>query len=802
MMPKGTVITLSGDGGAVSPAPAGGRPYWSAVGRRALELMAELTRPAGLIYNVVAFLLGRVSILGELAPFGLAFFAALVQTDRRRAPAAAVWALAGGLSAGRYLEAGVYLLVILGYWRLVGRLTSLQRKAQIVPLFVFTAVALGGGLLVFWQQTPLYHLLLVAFDAGLCVILTFIFQAALAATTGQGRRPLTSEAVMCLLVLVAAAVAGFGDLGVAGYSLRNVAGGLAIMVLALSGGAGLGAAAGVVVGLVTGLSGGDAPLFISLYAVAGLLAAAFRSQGKLAVIAGFLLGGAIGVLAFGQVQLLPALAEAALATAVFAVLPMPWLRSWSRSLKEQERRAGERPERAAADKLGRVADIFGSLAATLSQGAADEATRVRATDETRLLAAVGERVCGPCRRRSACWDKAHNETVQGLLACLLAAEEGRLTAAGLPAPLKASCERAGLLADTVNTVAQQNRLTAAWQKRLADTRRLVAEQLRAVGSVLGHLVGELSPEPAGRVLPALIREKAAAGGCELAGVWLEAGDGRRTVMVTKAPCAGSRECLNTVLPLVGSLTGEKLTLTARCGDAARGTACRLAFETAGRYRVQTGWASAAKAGLSGDSCAVLTLPAERVALVLSDGMGSGRQAAGESAATVRFLERLLTAGFSVAVAVKTVNSLLLLRLPEESFTTVDMAVVDTAAGEVEFLKVGAAPSFIKRVGEVATVQTASLPVGIMQQVEIEPVRWLLAPGDIIVMVSDGVVDMPGRRLEREPWLVNFLRRLPDGDPQETAAKILRQARELAGPHLRDDMTVLVARVTARPGFES
>jgi stage II sporulation protein E len=800
-MPKGTVVTLPGDARPMPTAPAWSRAGWSRMGRQGLALLAEMTRPAGLAYNVVAFLLGRVSILGELAPFGLAFFAAVAQVERPRAPAVAVWALAGGLSAGRYLEAGVYFLVILVYWRLAGRLTRQEKKIQAGPLFLFSAVILGGGLLVLWQQTPLYHLLLVAFDAGLCVVLTYIFQAALMATAAADRRPLSSEMVMCLLVLVAAAVAGFGELAVAGYSLRNMAGGLAIMVLALSGGPGLGTAAGVVVGLVTGLSGGDAPLLISLYAVAGLLAAAFRSQGKLAVIAGFLLGSAIGVLAFGQAQLLPAMAEAAMAAAVFAVLPMPWLRVWSRGLREQAQRGGERPERAAADKLVRVAGIFDGLAATLSQGAADEAASGRAADEARLLAAVGERVCGPCRRRSACWDKAHEQTAQGMLACLAAAEDGQLAAGKLPAPLRTSCERAGLLADTVNAVAAQNRLATSWQNRLTDTRRLLAEQLRALGTILSNLVGEMSREPTGRSLTAGIREQAAAVGCELDGVWLETDGGKRTVTVTKAPCAGGRECLNTLLPLVAALTGEKLTLAAQCGDATRGTACRLAFQTAGRFRVQTGWASAAKDGVSGDSCAVLALPAERVALVLSDGMGSGRRAAGESAATVRFLERLLTAGFSVAVAVKTVNSLLLLRLPEESFTTVDMAIVDTSAGEAEFLKVGAAPSFVKRVGEVATMQSASLPVGIMPQVEIDPVKWLLAPGDIIVMVSDGVVDIPGRRMEREPWLVNFLRRLPDGDPQEMATAILRQARELTGPHLRDDMTVLVARVTAKPGLE-
>jgi stage II sporulation protein E len=186
--------------------------------------------------------------------------------------------------------------------------------------------------------------------------------------------------------------------------------------------------------------------------------------------------------------------------------------------------------------------------------------------------------------------------------------------------------------------------------------------------------------------------------------------------------------------------------------------------------------------------------------MISDGMGSGRRAAGESAAAVSFLTKLLTSGFEVDVAVKTVNALLLLHTPEESFATVDIAVIDTFAGEAEFLKVGSAPSFVKRVREVATIKSSSLPMGILQQIEIEPVKWLLASGDVIVMVSDGVVEVPYRGPERENWMVNFLRRIGDGTPQEMADSVLRQAVDMAGASIRDDMTVLVAKVTERPGL--
>ncbi len=730
-MPKGTVATMPGGTAAAETARRPDGTGWMGL---LAWLLASLVRPAGLPFNILAFLLGRVSIVGELAPFGLAFCAALAMTSRGRAPAAALAALAGMLSAGRALEAGLYLLAMLVYAKLADRLTRQHSKLQAVPLYVFAAAVFGGGFVMLWHQAPLYGLLLAVFDAALCVVLTYIFAAALPFVGGPpAERGASSEAVMCLVVLLAAAAAGLGELAVAGLSLRGIAASLIVLLLAFAGGAGLGAAAGVAVGVVAGLGDGGAALLIGLYGVAGLLAAALRSLGKLAVMAGFLLGGAIAALEFTMpAELTRVLAEGAAAAALFAAVPVGWLRGWSRGLKEktdEERAAGQLAQ--AAAKLAQVADIFAGLAAVLGRKAVQNGAQVRSEEMNRLLAAAGDRVCGPCRRRPACWERERQQTVEALAAALAAADKARLTSGSLPEGLREKCEHGRELAETVNMTAERNRVLTFWDRKAAEARLLAAEQLRAVGAIIHNLAGEVG----------------------------------------------------------------------RTGGVASLAAATLQERPAERFRVATGLAYAAKERVCGDTAAVLPLPGGRVALVLSDGMGTGSRAAGDSAATVRFLERLLSAGFAVDVAVKTVNSLLLLKLPEESFTTVDMAVIDTAAGEAEFLKVGAAPSFVKRVREVATVKSASLPVGIMQQVEIAPVRWLLAAGDIIVLVSDGVVEVPGRGPERETWLANFLRRLPEGDPQELAERILAQAMELAGPGRRDDMTVLVARVTEKPGPE-
>jgi len=139
----------------------------------------------------------------------------------------------------------------------------------------------------------------------------------------------------------------------------------------------------------------------------------------------------------------------------------------------------------------------------------------------------------------------------------------------------------------------------------------------------------------------------------------------------------------------------------------------------------------------GDYYSLLELGLREQVIILSDGMGSGPRAAAESKATIVLLERLLEAGFKKEVVLRSVNSLLQLRTGDEIFATVDMALIDLVEGEVELIKIGAAPSIVKRGKEVFSIGGPSLPLGILSQVEVESYLEMLQPNDLLVMVTDG-----------------------------------------------------------------
>lgn len=213
-----------------------------------------------------------------------------------------------------------------------------------------------------------------------------------------------------------------------------------------------------------------------------------------------------------------------------------------------------------------------------------------------------------------------------------------------------------------------------------------------------------------------------------------------------------------------------------------------------RLKVRVGVASRPRSGdpVSGDTAIVQQLDGDRILVVVSDGMGVGPQAALESGLAASLVGEVLRAGFSPAVAVKAVNTALLLRSTQERFATLDLALVDLARHEMELVKVAGAPTFLRRGSEVAVFRAESLPVGILHDVRVEPICHRMEPGDMVVLVSDGALGPPAAGGEER--LVRHLRELPPA-PADVAAEMLLSLMLSQTEDVRDDALVVVVQLT-------
>jgi len=248
---------------------------------------------------------------------------------------------------------------------------------------------------------------------------------------------------------------------------------------------------------------------------------------------------------------------------------------------------------------------------------------------------------------------------------------------------------------------------------------------------------------------------------------------------------------------IASVTLEKM-VSAACGVPMR--ACQregmlntqAIYEQVPALSLEIGAAIRSRSGeeVTGDSYISRMLPGGRHVLALSDGMGSGVNAMQESRAALEMTVESLRAGYTRAQALGVVNALMLMCTGREMYATMDLCLVDLHSGEAAFEKMGACASYVVRSGEVRTVQAQTLPVGVLPEARPETMRMALESGDVVVMLSDGVLESyPGG----EEALRGAIAKLHWLHPQAVGERLIEQC--LMQGDVKDDMSVLCMRVS-------
>lgn len=215
----------------------------------------------------------------------------------------------------------------------------------------------------------------------------------------------------------------------------------------------------------------------------------------------------------------------------------------------------------------------------------------------------------------------------------------------------------------------------------------------------------------------------------------------------------------------------------------------LEFESAGKLKGSAACVSRPKANSAdcGDATGQKSLTGNRELYVLSDGMGSGSAAKEKSSEAVSLMMKLYEAGFERDSALECVNRLLISQSENDMYATLDALYVDLNTGDAEFIKFGAPPTFVLRNGYVHTVYSEALPAGILDEATPAVNTAILKRNDIVVLISDGVLDALGESIKSE-----ILRCVGGANTVEEAASSLIDAAREYGEN--DDMTAYVIRL--------
>ena len=219
------------------------------------------------------------------------------------------------------------------------------------------------------------------------------------------------------------------------------------------------------------------------------------------------------------------------------------------------------------------------------------------------------------------------------------------------------------------------------------------------------------------------------------------------------------------------------------------------FQEEPAYHLLTGVAKAVKETekISGDNYSFYEADTGKMMILLSDGMGSGEKACEDSRRVIEIMESFLTAGFRMESAIQMINGALSAAGSEQNMSTLDLCDINLYTGECEFVKVGAACTYIKRGNLVDRLSAQNLPLGVFGQMEVESISRTLQNGDYIIMLSDGITDALSQGIGEEV-LPEIIGRMEYAGPGEIANQILAYCIKQSNGQIRDDMTVLVTGI--------
>ncbi len=361
------------------------------------------------------------------------------------------------------------------------------------------------------------------------------------------------------------------------------------------------------------------------------------------------------------------------------------------------------------------------------------------------------------------------------------------------------------LANTFSGIQQQekaevmaeDRQEYLWKRRLLENRDLMAEHLNEMAQIMTQVAEESyrSIYMGERKVKQLSHAMKEAGILLKHICLLEKEDGHKEINIVMRAVKSANPEVEEVGNLLSVFLNLRL-MPVRTSPIFVGKDwCSYQYVEEPKFHVLTGVAKAVKEteSVSGDNYSFLEVKEGGLAAVLSDGMGSGEKACRDSEFVIDFIEKFLEVGFSKETAVQMINGSLIAGGESKNMSTLDICQADLYTGVCEFIKVGSAPSYIKRENLIEQISARNLPLGVFYETDMEVTRRRLVDGDYIIMVSDGVLDALSQGVGEE-MMPEMLGRISLKNPSEIANHILNFSLCQSKGKIRDDMTVMVIGV--------
>lgn len=778
--------------------------------------LKEIFKYQNVIIYILTFLVSTLSIKENIAPFGLAMVAGCVGET---VPIIGVFIMAligtcvgnGLASLQNFVFTSIIYFVLVLLFRAK---VAVEERNEIIKTGgkLFFASFIVSIIKSFVGVFLIYDVFMGIISSSILYVFYKIFVNGLNFIKEFNiKKAFTVEELIAGVIIISLASTAFNNINIFSLNLSNIIIIFMIMILGWKNGILVGAVTGISVGLATSFVDGTSFVQITMFAISGALSGALNKFGKIGVIIGFLLGNAI--LTYwvrGASTMVIYFREIFIASIGLLLVPdrvnleVEDLLGKNKLIDDFGDKRLNGTNEDVSEKLKTISDMFNELSKSVDK---DELL-----DRENLIQEFLDNI--EDIKQNIFYDEiSYEENNIARDICMLLKENDIILDKDLIEILKQHNNYVIMKDDNIRNDLQEvvkiaNRtlkifqINKAKQQERKNSMQAINESLKTVTKVIDKCVEEIKEKKISKFekkeqeIQLLLKSK----NFNIENCSIKQLKNNKYIVELKLNYNDSRirekEIITNIADIISKSIGTKLVLQRDRIDEENEEYYQV-YSSEDKFVLQVGSSKVTKdnSEVSGDCSLQIKLADGKYLLAIADGMGSGAKARECSKITLRLIKQMLSAGFDKEQSIAMINSRINLLGTSDRYSSLDATILDLYSGKMEILKNGACNTYIKNKKSIKKVKSENLPVGIVNNVELQSETIDIQDADIIVMCSDGILD--SKEDSQKDWIEDFLRNISTNNVQKIADLIIAEAIDNNYGAVRDDMTVIVSKIIKR-----
>ena len=784
------------------------------------NILANVISKKYIILYIVTFMVSQVSMGYSVSPFSIAIISAGVSNE---IPIIGVllFSLIGNTIATGPKGAVSYIIILLLFFvsffiKEPKYNDSIKNEKILLSRRIFFSSLIVSIVQVFINQVLIYDILTAICMSIIVVIFYKIFANSLTVITNYNEKMAFSiEEILGASLLCAISLCPLGELSIFGFCIRNILSIFIVLVLGWKHGILIGTTAGVSIGVTLGIISNGDPMYVAAFALSGMIAGILNRFGKIGVICGFVLGNIIlSYIASGLVLNIILIKEILIAGIALLAVPKSVNLNIENMFGDKKllpimgnRRLNKSTE--TISKLNNISGALKDMANTYKKAAAttisdkdirEKNKQIFITEflnttenlENNILYDITQNVEGKIVDDIFSYLIENQFIKEKDLIDILAKNNNYVL--GFDDDEKKKNYDIEKMVNAINSAYRLSKMNFIWSMKLDEEKKNFETQLNGVSKAISEIAENIDKENKSEDLYAekkeeiilLLKQK----NIIVQDISLRKKENDRYKITLYIEDQDENNIEKTILKILDKVLEEKMIIQEQeiIEDE---NLIKYEIISDDKFLIDIGISQSTKDGMpvSGDSIIKMKLKDGKYLLAISDGMGSGADAQKSSKIVTKMLKRLLNSGFERDTSIELINSNLL-NVSDDVFATLDIAIIDLYKGNMEFIKNGACPTYIKNTKKVQIIKSLTLPTGVVNEVNTDVFDKDIESNDIVVMISDGIMDSNTEYKNKELWVKYFLEDMETTNPQKISDIILKESIDNNYGKVKDDMTII------------